>query len=162
METKIGLMMDLPEGKVPGFYAQIVKALAGKVELFDRDKEMLIVSDEQQKQATIDVMNHYHIETEIMLLRLLPKEAELTDLFGDYGFISRAEHPYLYEKLICLFRFAPASPLADIEQANLQVEEHLIAQFSDQGQNVYAVDRQLEELMQGIAKAYRCQIEILT
>ncbi len=64
-------MMDLPEGKIPGFYAQIVKALAGKVDLFDRDKEMLIVSNEEQQLAALDVMAHFNIETTMMQLRLL-------------------------------------------------------------------------------------------
>ena len=105
MEFKIGLMMDLPDGKIPGFYAQIVKALAGKVELFDRDKEMLIVSNEEQQRAALEVMAHFNIETTIMDLRLLGDDAELTDLFSDYGFTSRAEHNYLYDKIVIPFRF---------------------------------------------------------
>lgn len=161
MEFKIGLMMDLPEGKIPGFYAQIVKALAGKVELFDRDKEMLIVSNEEQQRAALDVMAHFNIETSIMELRLLKEEAELTDLFSDYGFTSRADHNYLYDKIVVSFRFTPNSPAVEVEQAALQVEEHLIAQYKDGDNKVYIVDRQLEELMHGIAKAYRCSIEIL-
>lgn len=161
MELKIGLMMDLPEGKIPGFYAQIVKALAGKVELFDRDKEMLIVSDEEQQLAALDVMTHFKIETNLMQLRLLPDDAELTDLFSDYGFTSRAEHNYLYDKLVVQFRFTADSPQAEIDQAALQIEEHLLAQYQTQDRTVYVVDRQLEELMQGIAKAYRCRIEML-
>ncbi|NEW05249.1 hypothetical protein GK047_04340 [Paenibacillus sp. SYP-B3998] len=162
METKIGLLMDLPEGKAPGFYAQIIKALAGKVELFDRDKEMLIVNTPQQQQAVWDIMTHYHIETEIMHLRLLPDDAELTELFSDYGFISRSEHAYLYEKIICLFRVNQIGEQSDVKQALLQIQEHLLAEFSHQEQQVYIVDRQLEELMHGIAKAYRCQIEMLS
>ncbi|MEW9701653.1 hypothetical protein [Paenibacillus sp. SI8] len=160
MEPKIGLLMDLPEGKIPGFYAQVIKALAGKVELFDRDKDMLIVNNEAQLTAALGVMSQFHIETELMQLTLLPDESELTDLFSDYGFISRAEHFYLYAKLVCSFIFAPNSPQGDTEQAVLQMEEHLIAQYEHQGQNVYVADRQLTELMQGIAKAYRCQIDI--
>ncbi|WP_261305750.1 hypothetical protein [Paenibacillus andongensis] len=161
MELKIGLMMDLPEGKIPGFYAQIVKALAGKVELFDRDKEMLIVSNEEQQLAALDVMAHFNIETNLMQLRLLPDDAELTDLFSDYGFTSRAEHNYLYDKLVVHFRFTADSPQAEIDQAALQIEEHLLAQYQAQDHTVYIVDRQLEELMHGIAKAYRCRIELL-
>ncbi|MBD0379154.1 hypothetical protein [Paenibacillus sedimenti] len=161
MESKIGLLMDLPDDKVPGFYAQIVKALAGKVQLFDRDKEMLIVSDEDQRQAALEIMAHYKIETEIMPLRLLPEEAELTDLFSDYGFISRADHPFFYEKLIRTFRIVKTSDQAEVEQALLQMEEHLLARYTEKGQNIFVVDRQLEELMHGIAKAYKCQIEVL-
>lgn len=162
MEFKIGLMMDLPDGKIPGFYAQIVKALAGKVELFDRDKEMLIVSNEEQQRAALEVTSHFNIETTLMDLRLLGAEAELTDLFSDYGFTSRADYNYLYDKIVIPFRFAANSPAIEVDQAALQVEEHLIAQYKDdQNHDVYVVDRQLEELMHGIAKAYRCSIEIL-
>lgn len=161
MEFKIGLMMDLPDGKIPGFYAQIVKALAGKVELFDRDKEMLIVSNEEQQRAALEVMTHFNIETTIMDLYLLSEEAELTDLFSDYGFTSRAERNYLYHKIVIPFRFTVNSPAVEVDQAVLQVEEHLIAQYQDGDHDVYVVDRQLEELMHGIAKAYRCSIEIL-
>lgn len=161
MEMKMGLMMDLPEGKLPGFYAQIVKALAGKVELFDRDKEMLIVSNEEQKLTVLDIMAHYNIETDLMQLRLLPEDAELTDLFSDYGFTSRAENNYVYDKLVVQFRFTSDSPRADVDQAALQIEEHLLALYKDQVSDVYIVDRQLEELMHGIAKAYRCRIEVL-
>lgn len=159
MEPKIGLLMDLPEGKLPGFYAQIVKALAGKAELFDRDKEMLIVSDEVQKAALLDVMAQFNIQTDQMELRLLPDDAELTDLFSDYGFTSRAEHHYLYDKLVVSFRFTEDSNEADVDLASLQIEEHLLALYKDENRDVYVVDRQLEELMQGIAKAYRVRIE---
>lgn len=162
MEFKIGLMMDLPEGKIPGFYAQVVKALAGKVQLFDRDKEMLIVSNEEQQRAALEVTDHFHIETSIMELRLLDESAELTDLFSDYGFTSRAEHNYLYDKIVIPFRFTANSSPVDVDQAALQVEEHLIAQYKDaEHRDVYIVDRQFEELMQGIAKAYRVSIEIV-
>ncbi|WNR46417.1 hypothetical protein [Paenibacillus roseipurpureus] len=161
MEMKIGLMMDLPDGKIPGFYAQIVKALAGKVELFDRDKEMLIVSDEEQQRAVLQVMTQFNIETTAMALRLLPEDAELTDLFSDYGFTSRSDRQYLYDKIVISFRFTKASPIVEVDQAALQIEEHLIALYTVDGQDVYIVDRQLEELMHGIAKAYRCSIEVL-
>ncbi|OCT17121.1 hypothetical protein A8709_24360 [Paenibacillus pectinilyticus] len=161
MESKIGLMMDLPDGKIPGFYAQIIKALADKVELFDRDKEMLIVSNEEQRRAALEVMVHFNIETTPMALRLLQEDAELTDLFSDYGFTSRAEHHYLYDKIVTSFRFTTDSPPVEVDQAALQVEEHLIAQYKDlDNRDVYVVDRQLEELMFGIAKAYRCKIEV--
>ncbi|MFD0692772.1 hypothetical protein ACFQZT_01565 [Paenibacillus sp. GCM10027628] len=161
MIPKIGLLMDLPDNKIPGFYAQIVKALAGKVQLFDRDKEMLIVSDELQQKAVLEIMDHYKIESEIMPLRLLPDDAELTDLFSDYGFISRSDNPYLYEKLICSFRFTSTSDRAEMQQALLQMEEHIIARYNEQGREAYVTDRQLEELMHGIARAYKCQIEVI-
>ncbi|WP_079419989.1 hypothetical protein [Paenibacillus ferrarius] len=94
MEPKIGLLMDLPDDKLPGLFAQIDKALAGKADVFDRDKEMLIVSQEVQKLAALAVMTELNIQTDSMALRLLPSNAELTDLFSDYGFTSPLENNY--------------------------------------------------------------------
>jgi hypothetical protein len=160
METKIGLLMDLPDDKVPGYYAQIVKALATKVQLFDRDKEMLIVSNEQEAQAALEIMAHYKVETETMELALLPEDGDVTKLWSDYGFESRAENLYFYRKLICPFRFVADSRGSEQSQALLQMEEHLLARYTESGHEVFVVDKQLEELMHGIAKAYRTQIEI--
>ncbi|NOV03440.1 hypothetical protein [Paenibacillus planticolens] len=161
MQSKIGLLMDVPEGRLLSFYAEIEKALAGKAEIFDRDNEMLIVSNEAQKFAVLEVMAQHNVDTDQMALGLLPEDAELTDLFSDYGFTSEGEHNYLYEKLIVPFRFTEDSKEADVDQASLQIEEHLLALYKDDQRDIYVVDRQLEELMHGIAKAYRCRIEIL-
>ncbi|UKS30297.1 hypothetical protein LOZ80_15700 [Paenibacillus sp. HWE-109] len=163
MESKIGLLIDLPESKLPGFYAQITKALAGSVALFDHDNEMLIVSNKEQQTAVLAVIKELGIEADLMDLRLLPPDAELTDLFSDYGFTSHAGNDYLYDKLVIFFRFAPGSPQAEVDQAALQMEEHLLVQYQDEENGeVFIADRQLGELMHGIAKAYRCRIEMLS
>jgi KaiC/GvpD/RAD55 family RecA-like ATPase len=161
METKLALIMDLPDGKLPGFYAQIIKALADKVRIFDRDKEMLIVSTEEERESVLEVMKRYKIATEPMELLLLPDNAMLTDAFSDYGFISRADNTYVYAKLICSFHLLSEESASESDQALDQLDEHLIAQFTENGKPVYLVDNQLEELVQGIAKAYSCQISIL-
>jgi KaiC/GvpD/RAD55 family RecA-like ATPase len=161
METKLALLMDLPDGKLPGFYAQIIKALADKVLIFDRDKEMLIVSTEEERESVLEVMKRYKVETEPMELLLLPEDATLTDAFSDYGFISRADNTYVYAKLICSFRLLTEETGSERDQALEQLDEHLIAQFTEHGKTVYMVDNQLEELIHGIAKAYHCQISIL-
>jgi hypothetical protein len=161
METKLALLMHLPEGKLPGFYAQIIKALADKVMIFDRDKEMLIVSTEEEREAVLEVMKRYKVVTEPMELLLLSEDATLTDAFSDYGFISRADNTYVYAKLICSFHLLSEEPSSEREQALEQLDEHLIAQFTENGKPAYMVDNQLEELVQGIAQAYRCQISIL-
>jgi KaiC/GvpD/RAD55 family RecA-like ATPase len=161
MEKKLALLMDLPDGKLPGFYAQIIKALADKVMIFDRDKEMLIVSTEEERESVLEVMKRYKIPTEPMDLLLLPEDATLADAFSDYGFISRADNTYVYTKLICSFHLLSEEPGSEREQALEQLDEHVIAQFTEHGKPVYMVDNQLEELVHGIAKAYRCQVSIL-
>jgi hypothetical protein len=161
MQSKIGILMSMPDGKLPGFYAQIVKALANKATLFDRDKEMLIVSTEEERQDVLEIMKHYKIDTEVMELLLLPDNAESTNLFSDYGFRSRSENIYLYKHVVSVFRFEEESPESGKQAALQQMEEHLIARFTENGNLLFAVDKQLEELMHGIAKAYRCRIAFL-
>ncbi|MBP1992816.1 hypothetical protein [Paenibacillus eucommiae] len=161
MHTKLALMMDLPEGKIPGFYAQIVKSLGNQVQLFDRDKEMLIVNTEEDRQIILDIMSHYKVASESLELLLLPREANLTDTFSDYGFLSKLDNTYLYMDKISLFRFNTerrGTPEAELSQALLQLEEHLIAYFSEKEEVIYVIDKQLTELAEGIARAYQCEI----
>jgi hypothetical protein len=159
MERKYALLMDLPGGKLPGFYAQIVKALANKAPLFDRDKETLIFSSEADRQAAANIMNHYGIHYDYMELWLLPKDAKVSSIFSDFGFASRAEHMYVYADQVSLFRFSGGSR-GEEEQALQQMEEHLIAFFSENGIRYYAVETHLMDLMHGIAKAYNCEITV--
>jgi hypothetical protein len=156
---KIALILDLPEGKRPGFYAQIVKGLAQRVNLFDRDKELLVLNTVEERKAVLELLAHFHVPSEEMELLLLPPNALLYDLFTDYGFTSRAGRHYLYDHLISLFRFADISnALAEPKQAFLQMKEHLIAQFPYNDTDYYAVDRQFIELIKHIANAYHCTV----
>jgi hypothetical protein len=156
---KIALILDLPEGKLPGFYAQIVKGLAQCVNLFDRDKEMLVLNTIEERTAVLELLEHYHVPSEEMNLLLLPPNSLLYDLFTDYGFTSRAERHYLYDHLINLFRFVDISnTFSEPKQAFLQMKEHLIAQFPSNDTIYYAVDRQFIELIENIARAYHCTV----
>jgi hypothetical protein len=184
IQAKIGLSMTMPEGKQPGFYAQIVKALAARVQLFDRDKDLLVVSAENERDAVLDVMRHYHVETEELALLLLPAGAALSLLFADYGFATRLDNRYLYSDLVTLFTLHSAAPDAEPDLALQQLEEYAIAALpagdhtaTDSGAGVvagssagvdvaantesgtvYAIDRQHDELAVRIAAAYRCRV----
>jgi hypothetical protein len=156
---KIALMLDMPEGKLPGYYAQIVKGLAQRVSLFDRDKELLVLNTTQDRDAVLELLEHYHIPSEEMQLLLLPSDADLYPSFSDYGFTSRAERHYLYGHLVSTFRFSELrTAQSDPENALLQIEEHLIARFIKDNVPIYAVDRQFNELMERIAIAYGCNV----
>lgn len=162
---KYGVLMSLPDGKLPGFYAQIVKGLAAKANLFDRDKEMLIVDTEHDRDAVVELLIHYKVEYETMELTLLPEAAQMAGTFEDYGFTSRAGNSYLYNRLTLLFTFEDRiedNDQTERHMAVLQMEEHIIAKFAEGGATIYAVDRQLDELIGGIAKAYRCNIRFLS
>ncbi|MNI08967.1 hypothetical protein D3C73_620190 [compost metagenome] len=163
MDNKIGILMELPDGKKPGYYAQIIKALANQALLFDRDKEMLIVSNEQARSAVLEIMSQYKVTVETMVLWLLPDHTELTSLWDDYGFVSIADNHYLYTKLVSSFQFKPDTPASERHQAVLQMDEHLLAFIPGNMKDVprYIHDKQLEELMIGIATAYGCQIEYI-
>lgn len=160
MQKKIALMLDMPEGKQPGFYAQVVKGIAAKTQLFDRDKELLILDRPDDRAAVLEVLTHYKIDAEEMNVIFLPEDAELFDGFSDYGFETRTENCFLYEKLVYLFQFKPPfGEEAEPAQALLQFEEHLIARFTSEGEEYFAVDEHQSELMAGIAKAYKCTIK---
>jgi hypothetical protein len=156
---KIALMLDMPEGKLPGFYAQIVKGLAQRVSLFDRDKELVVLNTIQDRDAVLELLEHYHIPSEEMQLLLLPSTSYLYPPFSDYGFTSRAERFYLYAHLVSTFRFSAMRTVqSNQENALLQMEEHLIVRFLIDDVPTYAVDRQFIELMERIAIAYGCSV----
>lgn len=162
MQSKIGISMSMPEGKLPGFYAQIVKALASKTQLFDRDKDMLVVSEPHERDAVLDIMRQYKVDTEELELLLLPEGAEVSPLFEDYGFITRFENRYLYRYLVLLFRLNSDAPAAEPTQALEQLNEYIIASLPEEGASpVYAVDKQHDELIPRLAAAYGCTSEVV-
>lgn len=161
---KYAVMMHMPEGKLPGFYAQIVKALANKAVLFDRDKELLIVSTEEERGPLEEIMSKYHVDFEKLALLLLPESAELSKRADDYGFTSRAGYTYMYDNLVSVYRcfIMDDDPAAEQTQALLQMEKYLLARFTLNHDEYYVAEKQLEELLSGIAKAYRCQVEFVS
>lgn len=152
--------MDMPEGKMPGYYAQVIKALAAQAVLFDRDKEVLVANSREELAAIAGVLDKYSIPWEELPLLLLPEGCETTPLFEDYGFVSVKGRAYLYAELARLFRFAgSAEGAGEPEAALLQMQEHLLARFAGSGGLPhYAVDAQLGELIEGIASAYGCRV----
>ncbi len=157
--NKLAVMMDLPMDKLPGFYAQIVKALANKTQLFDRDKELLIVNNEDEAAAVKEVLDRFHIKHEDLELTLLPESSKLFPTADDFGFQSRSGLFYLYTNMVSFFHFT--SNLLTGEEAYLQMEEHLLASYDDMDVTWYVVERQFEELIHGIAKAYRCEVKFV-
>ncbi|WP_127582726.1 hypothetical protein [Paenibacillus koleovorans] len=154
----IGIEMHLPDGKRPGYYAQVVKALAD-IPLFDRDKETLIVSGEPEAEAVRALMQDYKFEYEEFGLLLLPDGADVRPSFTDYGFESRSGNRYLMQAVTARFVFDSIGPDGNA-QALAQMEEHLIASWSTDGEACYAADSSLGELMHGIARAYGCTVRI--
>lgn len=162
MESKFGLMMSLPEGKLPGFYAQVVKNVAAAAELFDRDKELLIAGSELDRDAIAKVLSKMKIDWEPLPLLLLPDGAETTRLFSDFGFVSKFGNTFLYADRVSLFRFAEKQPAdAETAPALLQLEEYIVAEFQQNGKPWYCIDQDSRMTAEGIAQRYRCSLEFL-
>ncbi|MBP1156298.1 MULTISPECIES: hypothetical protein [unclassified Paenibacillus] len=165
LQIKYGLAMDMPEDKRAGYYAQIVKALAGKASVFDRDKELLIFSTLLERDEAKPIMRQYNIPYEEMDLLLLPSGVRTHPSFDDYGFITRLENPYLYADMTVVCKLKkpeePSGRPYEPEQAEAQLEEHLLADWSsaDESGSVYTLEKQHAELAEGIARAYGCKIE---
>lgn len=76
--------------------------------------------------------------------------------FCDYGF-SVNDSTFLYRDEISAFSFTGGEPV-QIEMALLQLEEHLIYTATNR---IYFSPRHYNELIQGIVKAYRVEVEFL-
>lgn len=165
VQMKFGLAMDMPEDKRPGYYAQIVKALAGKASLFDRDKELLIFSTSQEREQAKPIMSQYSIPFEELDLLLLPSAVRISPSFDDYGFITRLENAYLYADMAVVCKLkrpeVPSGRAYEPEQAAAQLEEHLLGYWNsnDNSGTVYTLEKQHAELAEGIAHAYGCSLE---
>ncbi|TVY09620.1 hypothetical protein [Paenibacillus cremeus] len=161
---KFALAMDLPEGKRAGYYAQIVKALAGKAALYDREKELLIFATEEERSEAEPIMEQYAIPWEPMDLLQLPAPVQTYRTFDDFGFISRLDNVYVYADLISVFQLAPDQALgrqAEPQGALAQLDEHLVALCptgSGAADALCAIETQHRELADGIARAYGCHV----
>ncbi|GGD71167.1 hypothetical protein [Paenibacillus nasutitermitis] len=154
--------LHLPEGKLPGFYAQIVKGIANIVTLLDRDKTVLFVSSEAEAEAIEAFVRHYRVETDRGLWAGLDQQWLLDERkFGDYGIQSRSGSRYLDLGLSAIMEIAAAGESSELGQALEQCEEHSVARQNKDGRQLLAVDREQTELIAGIARAYRCQAELL-
>lgn len=162
MESKFGLMMSLPEGKLPGFYAQVVKNVAAAADLFDRDKELLVVNTEHDSDEIAKVLNKMKIDWEPLPLLLLPEDAATTRLFSDFGFVSKFGNTYLYSDRVSLFRFSKEQPAgAESAPALLQLEEYIAAQFQWDDATWHCIDKDARLTAEGIAQRYGCSLEFL-
>ncbi|WP_309123427.1 hypothetical protein [Paenibacillus sp.] len=159
---KYGLQMDLPEGKRAGYYSQIVKALAGAATVFDRDKELIVVDDERQRDNVAGVLAKYNVDWEPIALWLLPDGTELDARAEDFGFVSKFGYAYLYADRVARFRFADPQPAgAELAPALLQIEEFVV--FASDGdaalEKTYFAETHLRETIEGIASRYGASVQ---
>ncbi|HZG88286.1 hypothetical protein [Paenibacillus sp.] len=159
---KFGLLMELPEGKRAGFYAQIVKALAEAANVADRDKELIVVDSEEERGRVAAVLEKYRVAWEPLELISLPEGTELDEAAEDVGFVGRSGGAYLYADRVARFRLPRMQPAgADIAPAMLQLEEFIRFAYDDGGQRVYCAEPHLREAVEGVAKRYGAAVEFL-
>lgn len=161
-QTITALAITMKEGMQPGYYAQIIKKLADTEALIDRDRTMLFIKPEGRAAITA-VLDHYGVTYEDgdwLHLGQIEDGWTPTRLWSDYGIETRSRALFLDLALAALVSFESDKPDAEPSQAEQQLEEHAIAILhpSTGGRPVFAIDRQLLELAQGIAKAYRCAV----
>ncbi len=160
LERKYGLDMQLPDGKIPGFYAQIIKGIAQRAPLFDRYKELLIFDSEDHLPPVAGLLEHYRVTAERCDLLLLPANGlEQGPLYEDYAIVTRDENIFVDLAMTALFSLNAAKPDAEPAPALLQLDEHLIGNVTKESVTIYLMDRQLAELAERIANAYGCSVE---
>lgn len=159
---KFGLRMELPEGKLAGYYAQIVKALAETVSLYDRDKELIVVSSAEEQSDVARTLAKFKITWEPIPLWLLPEDARIGPQASDYGFTSKFGNHYLYADITEIFRLSETQKAdAETAPAILQFDEHIIASYELPEAVYYAVESHLKETIEGIAERYGVSVSFL-
>lgn len=160
MQPLYSVELHLPDDKLPGYYAQIVKGIADTVTLLDRDKTLLFVKSAEDADAVETFAARYRVECDRGVWLQLDTAWKLSDLlFTDYGLQTRLGNYYLDLALAAIVAISADGPLSELPSALLQAEEHAIAtaQSQEGGQQLLAVDRHQIELIQGIARAYKCK-----
>lgn len=167
---KYGLDMTLPEGKLPGFYAQIVKGIADKAPLFDRHKELLVFEEERFLPPVEQLLDHYKVSyAECQLLHISSGSENLKKgpLYEDYAIETRSGNVFADDSIVAAFRLHGKKPESEMAPALMQLEEHSIATIAadpngaSSGDDWHLIDRQLRQLAEKIAAAYRCEVEWL-
>jgi hypothetical protein len=163
MRHMYGVELQVPTGKLPGFYAQVIHKIGDHVNVFDRDKLLFIVETDEEREKLEAVLAKSNMLGELFPLLLLPPSTRITDL-DDIGFISQSEHLYLYAERVALFTVTgQAGDEKDLWAAQEQWKEHLLGEIpaTESDGPIFITDSSLTELAEGIAHAYRVRLSWL-
>lgn len=129
------------------------------VETFLQDRSLdyyqygIVVRTDHEKQELITLLaDHQLFETNFTLYKIENAIAKST--FTDFGFVSNENNFYLYEELVIPFTTSGNNE-RDILAAVEQMDEHLVATATCANQTFYFVERYHQDLIQGIADAYK-------
>lgn len=154
--------LNLPDDKLPGYYAQIIKGIADLVTLADRYKTLLFVSSLSDADAIESFVKRYKVHCEHGLWLHLDATWSINDrTFTDYGVITNQGNYFLDAALTAIVAIDGSETHSELPQALLQAKEHTLASSHANGRQLLAVDRHQVELIEGIARAYHCRNERL-
>ncbi|WP_289139032.1 hypothetical protein [uncultured Brevibacillus sp.] len=160
MRHMYGVELQVPAGKLPGFYAQVIHKIGDHVNVFDRDKLLFIVENEEECEKLEAILMKSSMLGDVFPLLQLPSSAQLKQL-DDFGFVSQNEHLYVYAERVALFTIPTgAGSEQDRWAASEQLQEHVlgtIPQTADKSP-VCLIDSSLTELADGIARAYQTNL----
>lgn len=138
--------------------------------VLDRFEQMLMFrSREEAERALAGMPDEWRDAAERIDLLMLPERVNLStyDRFGDFAFQGIGGNWYFDACEVAVFRLHATKPEAESAPALMQLEEHLIAAIgadgSDDGgdRTWHVIERQLAELAERVARAYRCEVEWL-
>lgn len=171
-----GLEMEIPAGKLPGFYAQIIHKIGDEVEVYDRCGLIFILNSPEQLDKLVQILAKYNMATETFELYQLPDETQFQSL-EDYGFEGIEGNRYVLAHLVSLFRLEtsggtdsnvklsaslknddPSDSWAVIEQ----LQEYLIAKVPDEKDTLYVLDSTHQDLAMHIAQKYNVSLQFIT
>ena len=159
MKRMYGVEMQVASGKLPGFYAQVIHKIGNDVNVFDRDQLLFVVEQEEERKKLCAILDKAHMLGDQFELLYVPSGS--FSHLDDAGFVSPNEHIYLYADRVALFALNPQEGSEEDRWAALeQLREHLIGEFygSNREHPVFVLDRNLTDLAEGIARAYRISL----
>jgi hypothetical protein len=160
MQHMYGIEMQIPVGKLPGFYAQVIHKIGDQVNVFDRDDQLYILENEEEYQKLSTLLSKSAMLGETFALLHVPSATSLAHI-EDVGFISQDDRMYLYADRVALFSLdSQAGNEQDRWAALEQLREHLLGELPkhESASAFYILDPSMTDLAEGIAKAYRVSL----
>ncbi|GAA4715413.1 hypothetical protein [Brevibacillus fulvus] len=157
LSVRYGIEMQVPSGKLPGFYAQIIHQIGDRLTLFDRDQQLFIVTP-ADKEKLIAIFDKYKVTGEIFQLLVLPEQTVVHEL-ADYGF-QTAEHVYVYAERVAFFQISQQEGQPDDRWAcEQQLQESFIVSLPEKnGMTLHGVAKNQADLVERTAAAYRVKV----
>jgi len=161
MQRKYGLEWPMHPGPSQDDRDRAARIEEAGAFVFDRYEQLLIFrSPEAADSALAGMSKEWRDTVERCDLLMVSNDAVITpyDRFSDFAFQGGLGTTYFDLQDVAVFRLHASQPEAEPAPAVMQLEEHLIASCGEAWQ---VIERQLAELAERIARAYRCEIEWL-